>query len=200
VVDVLPKLVVQRVLQPALELKEPVRVVCHEGPFEQLLADLSTHTLDVVIAEAPVPTGARVRAFNHLLGETGVSFFARRDLAQAYKRGFPRSLDGAPLLLPLETSNLRRVLGQWLARHDLKPKVVAEFEDAALLQVFGAEGLGLFAAATAVEDAVMKQFGVEVVGRAPEVRERYFAISVERKLKNPAVLAITAAAREELFV
>jgi LysR family transcriptional regulator, transcriptional activator of nhaA len=199
VVDALPKLVVQRVLQPALALAEPVRLICHEAPFDALLADLSTHTLDVVIAEAPVPAGSKVRAFNHLLGETGVTFFARRELAQAYKKAFPRSLDGAPLLLPLESSNLRRALEQWLSRHDLKPRVMAEFEDNALLQVFGAEGLGLFASATAVEGEVMKQFGVEVVGRAPELRQRFYAISVERKLKNPAVVAISAAAREELF-
>ena len=199
VVDALPKLVVQRVLQPALALEEPVRLICHEAPFDALLADLSTHTLDVVIAEGPVPPGSKVRAFNHLLGETGVSFFARKELAQAYKKGFPRSLDGAPMLLPLESSALRRALEQWLARHDLKPRVMAEFEDTALLQVFGAEGLGIFAGATAVEAEVMKQFGVEVVGRAPELRERFYAISVERKLKNPAVVAISAAAREELF-
>jgi LysR family transcriptional activator of nhaA len=199
IVDALPKLVVRRLLQPALALREPVRLVCYEAPFEKLLADLSMHTLDVVIADSPVPAGAAVRAFSHQLGETGVAFFARDELARSLRRTFPRALDGAPMLLPLESSTLRRALNQWFLRHDLKPRVVAEFEDSALLKVFGADGLGVFPAPMVVEAQVRAQYGVEVVGRVPEVRERFFAISVERKLKNPAVVAICEAAREELF-
>lgn len=199
VVDALPKLVVRRLLEPALALAEPVRLVCHEGPFDRLLADLSMHTLDVVLAETPVPSGSSVRAFNHLLGETGVSFFATAAVAQAYRRQLPRALDGAPVLLPLATSTLRRALEQWFSRHDVKPRVAAEFEDSALLNVFGAAGLGVFAGPTAVEDEVVKQYGVEVLGRTAEVRERFYAISVERRLKHPAVLAICDAARQELF-
>ena len=199
VVDVVPKLVVRRLLQPALNLPEPVRLVCHEATNERLLADLALHTLDLVLSDAPVPSGSSVRAYNHLLGETGVTFFGARSLVNSHKRGFPRSLHEAPVLLPLENLSLRRSLNQWFDRQGLRPKVVAEFEDSALLKVFGADGLGFFAAPTVVEEEVIAQYGVQVLGRLDEVRERYYAISVERRLKNPAVVAITETARQELF-
>jgi LysR family transcriptional regulator, transcriptional activator of nhaA len=199
IADVVPKLVVRRLLQPALALPEPVRIVCHERPYEHLLADLSLHALDLVLADAPVPAGSAVRAFNHLLGETGVSMVGTRALARTYRRGFPRSLDGAPMLLPLENLPLRRSLNQWFQAHDIKPRIVAEFEDSALLKVFGGDGLGVFAAPTAVEAEVLRQYGVEVIGRVEQVRERFYAISSERRLKNPAVVAICTAARDELF-
>lgn len=199
VADVVPKLVVRRLLQPALGGPEPVRLVCHEGRYEKLLADLTLHTLDLVIADAPLPPGSGVRAFHHLLGETSVSFFATKPLAARHRRGFPGSLDGAPLLLPLEGSPLRRALNQWFDRHGVAPQVVAEFEDSALLKVFGTDGVGIFPAPTVLEADVARQYGVQVVGRVPEVRERFYAISVERKLKNPAVVAISEAARHDLF-
>jgi LysR family transcriptional activator of nhaA len=199
VVDVVPKLVVRRLLEPALRLAEPVRLVCSEDSYEKLLVDLALHSLDIVIADSPVPSGSSVRAFNHLLGETGISFFGKKALVKRYRRGFPRSLDGAPVLLPLENSSLRRALNQWFNRHGVKPRVVAEFEDSALLKVFGADGIGIFSAPSAVEKEVCRQYGVEVLGRAPEVKERFYAVSVERRLKNPAVVAISEAAREELF-
>jgi LysR family transcriptional activator of nhaA len=199
IADVVPKLIVRRLLHPAISLAAPVRLVCHEASYERLLADLALHTLDVVISDAPVPTGSSVRAFNHLLGECGVSFFGTRSLAAAYKRGFPRSLDGAPLLLPLENLTLRRSLNQWFDANDIRPRVVAEFEDNALLKVFGSDGLGLFPAPSTVEKEVAAQYGVQLVGRADTVKERFYAISVERRLKNPAVVAICEAARHEVF-
>lgn len=199
IADAVPKLVVRRLLQPALSLPEPVRLVCYEDAYEKLLADLALHTLDIVISDAPVPPGSSVRAFNHLLGETGVSLFGTKSLASTYRRGFPKSLDGAPWLLPLENLTLRRSLNQWFDRHDIKPRVVAEFEDSALLKVFGADGVGIFPAPTVMESDVIRQYDVHVLGRAPEVRERFYAISVERKLKNPAVVAISDAARHEIF-
>jgi LysR family transcriptional activator of nhaA len=199
VVDVVPKLVVRSLLQPALSLPEPVRILCYEDSYEKLLGDLALHNLDIVIADAPVPSGSTVRAFNHLLGETGTSFFGSKPLARAFKRGFPRSLDGAPMLLPLESSTLGRALHQWFQRHSVRPRVVAEFEDSALLKVFGGDGVGIFAAPTAVEREVCRQYGVSVIGQAPEVTERFYAVSVERRLKHPAVVAITEAARHELF-
>lgn len=199
VVDAVSKLVVRRLLQPALALPEPVKIVCYEAPFERLLADLALHVLDIVIADSPVPSGSSVRAFHHLLGETGVSFFGAPALASRYKRGFPRSLDGAPMLLPLENSTPRRALNLWFDRRGVKPAVVAEFEDSALLKVFGADAVGLFTAPTVVEKEVCRQYGVTVIGRAPEVKERFYAVSVERRLKNPAVVAITDNARHELF-
>ena len=191
IVDVVPKQVVSRLLRPALGLSEPVRLVCQEDSLEQLLADLALHSLDVVISDAPVPAGSSIRGFNHPLGETDVSFFGTRALVQKYKRNFPRSLDHAPMLLPIESLSLRRALDQWFDRLGIRPRVVAEFEDSALLAVFGSEGLGLFAAPSVVDDAIVRQFGVQRLGRVSELRERYYAITVERRLKHPAVVAIS---------
>jgi LysR family transcriptional activator of nhaA len=199
VVDVVPKMVVRRLLQPALGLSTSVRLVCHEGVFEKLLADLALHTLDIVISDSPVPSGSGIRAFNHLLGETGISFFGTAPLVRTYKEGFPGSLDGAPMLLPLENLTLRRSLNQWFDRNAIRPHAVAEFEDSALLKMFGADGLGLFAAPTIVESEVVAHYGVQLLGRAEEIRERFYAITAERRLKNPAVVAISESARQELF-
>jgi LysR family transcriptional activator of nhaA len=199
IANVVPKLVVRRLLEPAFSLAEPVRLVCYENSYEKLLGDLALHTLDVVISDAPVPPGSSIRAFNHLLGETGITFFGTRALAAAHKRGFPKSLDGAPVLLPLEDSSVRRALNQWFDRIGVKPKVVAEFEDSALLKQFGADGIGIFPAATVMESEVRRQHGMLVLGRAPEVRERFYAITVKRRLENPAVVAISEAARHQLF-
>lgn len=199
IADVVPKVVVRRMLQPALTLEQPVRIVCHEGSYERLLADLALHTLDLVIADAPVPPGSNVRAFNHLLGETGVTVFAAPRLLQRHRGTFPRALDGAPFLLPLENVSLRRSLGQWFERQGLKPRVVAEFADSALLAEFGADAVGFFPGPTVMEREITRQYGVQVVGRAPEIKERFYAISVERRLKNPAVVAICETARQELF-
>ena len=140
-----------------------------------------------------------MRAFNHLLGESSVSFFAVPALARKLSRGFPRSLDGAPTLLPLESSMLGRALGRWFEAQSIRPEVVAECEDSALLQVFGADGMGVFPAPSVVEAEIVKWYGVRAIGRVPEVKERFYAISAERRLKHPAVVALTDAARSELF-
>lgn len=199
IADVVPKLIVRRLLRPALALPEPVRMVCYEGQFQQLMADLALHTLDLVIADAPLPPGSSVRAFNHLLGECGVSFFATPRLAARYRRGFPASLDRAPILLPLENVALRRSLNQWFDAAGVRPRVVAEFEDDALMKVFGADGLGLFPAPDPVAREVGREYRVQRVGRAEGVRERYYAVTVQRRLENPAVVAISGAARQGLF-
>ncbi len=199
IVDVVPKLVVKHLLQPVLDLPQRVKLVCHEDSYEPLLSDLARHALDIVISDAPVPAGASVRAFNHLLGETQVSFFGTQALVAANRRGFPKSLDGAPMLLPLENTPLRRALNQWFDRVGVRPNIVAEFEDSALLKVFGADGLGLFPAPSVMEKQVISQFGVARLARLTEVREQFWAISMERRLANPAVLAIRDSARQELF-
>ncbi len=199
IVDVVPKLVVRRLLEPALRLPEDVRLVCHEATLETLLADLALHSLDVVISDAPVPPGSSIRAFNHVLGETPVSFFGTKKLVKKYRPGFPGSLDGAPMLLPFESLTLRRSLNQWFDRHKIEPRVVAEFEDSALLRVFGGDGVGVFALASLVEKEIMAQHDVQLLGRADDVRERFYAITVERRIKHPAVVAITDAAREAMF-
>ncbi len=199
IVDVVPKLVVRRLLAPALELPDAVRLVCYENSYENLLADLALHALDIVISDAPVPAGSNIRAYNHLLGETSVTFFGSKALAKRHKRGFPTSLDGAPMLLPLEHLTLRRSLNQFFDRHDIRPRIVAEFADSALSKVFGADGVGIFVAPSVVEPQVIAQYGVQIIGRTDEVRERFYAISAERRLKNPAALAISGAARSEIF-
>jgi len=199
VADSVPKLVVRRLLEPALSLAESVRLVCREDAHENLLVRLASHELDLVIADAPVSPGSRVRAFNHLLGETKVSLFATKKLASTYRRGFPKSLDNAPMLLPLENLTLRRSLDQWFDHLGIKPRVVAEFEDGALLNVFGRDGVGIFPAPTVIAKEVSRQYGVVPLGLAEGVRERYYAISVERRLKHPAIVAITETARADLF-
>lgn len=198
VTDVLTKLVVVRILAPALAIEPSVRVVCHEETHERLIARLAAHELDVVIADAPLPPGSPVRAFNHLLGECGVSFFASAAHV-TLRRNFPRSLDGAPMLVPIAGAPLRRSIDQWLATHEISPRVVLESEDSALLKAFGGEGVGVFAAPSIVEREIASQYGVRVIGRAPDVRERFYAISMERRLKHPAIAAIQRAARTDLF-
>jgi LysR family transcriptional activator of nhaA len=197
----MPKLVARRVLAPAFALEglPPVHLRCLEDRNERLLAELAAMNLDLVLADAPVSPASPVRAFNHLLGECGVSIFATRELAARYRRNFPRSLAGAPMLLPTEGTSLRRALEQYFDQHDLRPRLEGEFEDSALLKVFGQDGFGLFPVSTTVENDVRKRHEVELVGHLPEVRERFYAISVERRLKNPAVRAICETARRSVF-
>jgi LysR family transcriptional activator of nhaA len=197
--DVLPKLVAHRLLKPAFQLPDDVQMVCHEGRHEELLTELAVHRLDIVLSDSPVSPTSRVRAFNHLLGECGLTFFAKADLAAKYRRKFPSSLDRAPLLLPTERTAVRRDLDQWFYDQQLRPRVIGEFEDTALMKVFGQDGMGLFPAPGAIEKDVCRQYSVRVVGRIDDVRERYYAISVERRLKHPAVLAICNLAREAIF-
>ena len=157
------------------------------------------HALDLVLTDAPLSPTVKVRAFSHLLGECGTTIFAAKALAARYRRGFPRSLDGAPFLMPTDNTVLRRSLDQWFAQHDVRPVVVSEFADTALLSAFGERGIGLFAAPTAIEAEMKRQYAVQVIGRIEQVRERFYAISVERRLKHPAVVAISEAAKEKLF-
>jgi LysR family transcriptional activator of nhaA len=197
--DSLPKLTTHRLLAPALALQTPMRLLLRIGKTDQLLADLSIHALDLVLADTPINPGVKVRAFNHLLGECDVTVFTTARQAEKYRRDFPRSLHDAPFLLPTQGTALRRSLEQWFEAENIHPAVAAEVEDMALLQVLGQEGLGLFAAPTVVEDEIRRQYRVEAVGRIEAVRERFYAISIDRKLKHPAVLAISKAAKSSLF-
>lgn len=199
VAEGLPKLVAYRLLEPAFRVTEPVHLVCREGSPERLLADLSIHRLDVVLLDAPPTPGTTVRVFSHLLGESGVTLFGTLELARRYRRRFPASLDGAPMLLPTADSTLRGSLDQWLERERIRPLVRGEFSDSAVLKVFGGAGVGVFAAPSVVEDEVRRQYGVRVIGRMPSIRERFYAVSAERRLRHPAVAAISQAARAELF-
>jgi LysR family transcriptional activator of nhaA len=197
---VVPKLLAYRVLSPVMQMEEEVRLVCHEAPLVDLLADLSVHKLDLVLADSPVSPVLNIKAYNHILGESEISFFAQPGAAARYREGFPRSLDGAPMLMPTTSSTLRRALDQWLEREGIRPVIVAEFEDRALMKAFGEAGTGIFTSPTTVEDDVSRKYGVEVIGRVSELRERFYAISAERRIKHPAVAAITTAARNDLFV
>ncbi len=197
--DAVPKLIAYRLLAPALALAEPVDIVCHEDQPDRLMASLSTFTLDLVLSDAPVGPASRVRAFSHLLGSCGVSFFAIPALAAKYRKNFPASLDGAPFLLPMDNSALRRQLDQWFQANRIHPRVTGEFQDSALLKVFGHAGVGVFAAPTAIEENVLSSHKVAVFGRTESITESFYAISVERKLKHPAVVAISEAARTDLF-
>jgi LysR family transcriptional activator of nhaA len=199
VADQLPKLIAYRLIEPALKLADPVRIVCREDKPERLMADLAVHDLDLVLSDAPLNPSVKVRAFSHLLGECGLTIFGTKALAARYRRGFPRSLDDAPFLLPTENTVLRRSLDQWFAHQGVRPAVKGEFEDSALLKSFGERGIGLFGGPTAIESEIRRQYNVVPLGRLDQVRERFYAISAERRLKHPAVLAISAAAREKLF-
>jgi LysR family transcriptional regulator, transcriptional activator of nhaA len=198
--DALPKSIVYRILEPAFRLDANLNVICREDrSTEAFLGELAMHTVDVLIADAPAQPGGAVRAFSHPLGECGTSFFAAPALARSCRNGFPRSLDGAPFLVPGASSALRRELDAWFDALGARPRVVAEVDDAALAKVLGEAGRGVFVAPDVVEDEVKRRYGVELVGRAAEVRQRFFVISVERKIRHPAVVAMTEAARERVF-
>lgn len=197
---VVPKLIAHRLLEPALQHDAAYELYCIEDKPESLLAGLATYSIDLVLSDAPRGAQAAVRAFDHLLGECGVSFFAAPELAAAIAPGFPRSLDGAPMLLPTPIAALRTTLEHWFQDLGIRPRAVASFDDSALMKVFGATGSGVFPAPTVIEDEVEQQHGVRLVGRAEDVRERFYAISVERRLRHPAVVAISEGARDRLFV
>ncbi|HKU39983.1 MAG TPA: transcriptional activator NhaR [Polyangiales bacterium] len=198
IAEVIPKLVAERLILPAFTTVPDLQLECREGPLDQLLAQLALHELDVVLSETPTTPGLDVRAFSHSLGETGISFFAAPSL-QRLKKGFPKSLDGAPVLLPAPTSVVRRAVDAWFEAHQIRPTLVADCDDSALMKVFGQRGLGFFVSPTAIEREICRQYRVVVIGRTDEIRERFYAISVERRLKHPGVLAIAQAARTKLF-
>lgn len=197
--DLIPKLVAYRVLRPALDMAEPVQIVCDEGPPERLLAELAAHRMDVVLSDAPIPPTIPVKAYNHLLGTSTATIFGTPKLAARFRKNFPASLDGAPFLLPMHESTLRRPLEQWFDLEKIRPAIVGEFKDRALMTTFGQAGAGLFLAPTAIEKEVCDQYRVVSIGRVDSVVERFYAISAERKLKHPAVVKISEAAREQLF-
>jgi len=197
--DVLPKLIVHRLLQPAFKLPEPVHLNCREGKPDELLVALAGHDLDIVLSDAPAGAGVRVKAFSHLLGECGVGVFGTRELAKKYRRRFPHSLNGAPILLPAASTSLRRAIDQWFDTENIRPHVAAEFDDSALLKTFGREGVGVFPAPLAIQKEIERQYGVRLIGEVPNVKERFYAISVERRLRHPAVIAISTAAKQDLF-
>ena len=197
--DSLPKLTAFRLLETTLSLPSPVRLVCYEDQFEALLADLALHKLDVVLTDRAVRSGTTLRVFSHMLFESGTIVVGAQPLAQAYGQGFPASLSGAPFLLPTRNNALRGRIDEWFELHNVRPDVVGEFEDNALLNTFGRRGAGLFFAPAALAADLQEQFGAVLVGQVPQVREQVYAISNERKIKHPAVEAILSSVHEGVF-
>lgn len=199
VADVVPKSIAHRILEPALKMPEPVRMICRESSLDILLAELAVHRLDLVLADRPIPPTVSTRGFSHKLGQCAVSFFATKKLKKSLKGDFPQCLDRAPLLLPNSDNQLRSGIDHWLDKLRIYPRIVAEFDDSALMKVFGKEGAGIFIAPAAIESEVEAQFRVACIGRTDEVKEHFYAISVERRVLHPVVSAIMETARESLF-
>jgi LysR family transcriptional activator of nhaA len=199
IADCVSKQVAYRLVEPALKLEETVRLVCREGRLASLLAELAIHRLDMIIADRPMPANLNVRGYSHLLGESGLSVFGAAGLATALSGGFPALLDQAPFLLPGEDVAIRPKLIQWLDRCDLRPRIVGEFDDSALMKAFGQAGAGLFVAPTAIVTHVCEQYKVVELGRIDSVVEQLYAITTERRLTHPAIVAISKAARQDVF-
>ena len=186
-----------RSLKYAFKASRAIHVVCWEGKLDHLLADLAIHKLDLVISDTPAPPSIKVQAYSHSMGESGVTFFAASKLRTRYRRNFPRSLEGAPFLLPTSNAMLRRGLEDWFVKNDLHPNIIGEFEDSATLKAFGREGYGIFPGPTVLEKEIRQQYQVEILGRLNTVKQQFFAITVERRLKHPIVMAIFESARRD---
>ena len=199
ITDTMAKLVAFRLIEPVFQLSKSIKVICREDQPERLLASLALHSLDMVLTDAPLSASGHIKAYSHFLGECGLTFFAVEKLAKQYKKNFPRSLDGAPLMLPTEPSLLRRNLERYFALEHIQPNIIAELDDGAMAQVFGQAGIGIFCASSVIEKEVQKQYRVKVVGRLPQIKERFYAISLERRLRHPAVVAVSDSARKNLF-
>lgn len=200
IADVVPKSIAYRLLAPAMKLAERVRLVCREDKLERLFAELAIHRLDLVIADRPLPADLGVKGFNHALGRSPIAFYAVPGLAAHHGKNFPQTLDGAPILLPAEGTTMRGALTRWFSEHQIQPHIVGEFDDTALMKAFGKAGAGIFPAPAILADEIRDQYDAAVIGRADKVAARYYAISIERKLTHPAVVAISETAKRDLFV
>lgn len=199
IADAVPKPLATQLLKSALKLYKPTRLICQEDKLRQLLSDLAAHRSDLVIADTPAPPSMKEHTYNHPLGESGVTLFATAKLAAQYRRDFPQSLRGAPLLLPTSNAVLRRLVDQWLVNYGVHPNIVGEFDDSATLKAFGQDGHGIFPGATVIEKEICRQYRVQVVGQLDSLKQHFYAITVERRLKHPAVLALVRTARRELL-
>jgi LysR family transcriptional activator of nhaA len=200
VADALPKVLVPKLLEPAFHIDKPIYLVCRENRVvEDFMSELAGQELDLVLADRPIGPGTRAHAFNHLLGECGTTFLANAKLATRLRRGFPRSLEGAPCLLPSVHATIRRNLDQWFESSRVRPELVAEFDDSALMYAFGEEGKGFFPAPTVFENEFRRRYNVQIAGRVKRVEQQFYAISVDQRLHHPAVAAIVKAARQDIF-
>ena len=197
--DAVAKSVAYRLLEPALNLSEPVRLICTEGRFGDLMAQLALHQMDLVIADEPLTRRLSVQGYNHALGSSPMSFYCAPSLRESLQGEFPACLNGAPMLIPSASTTMRPQFEAWLTRHQLHPRVVAEFDDGALMKAFGRAGRGVFMAPSVVDIETEAQYGVQLLGRSEEMVEDFYAISVERRIKHPCVVALTQSARGDLF-
>ncbi|MDR4495616.1 MAG: transcriptional activator NhaR [Nitrospirales bacterium] len=199
IAEVVPKMVAYKLLKSAFAPSDSLQIVCWEGRLERLLGELALHTLDIVLADTAIPSTVRILGHSHLLGESGVSLFASSKLATKHRKNFPKSLEGAPFLLPTGNAMLRRGMDEWFSRKGITPRVVGEFEDGATMKAFGQAGKGIFPGSTVVDKEISRQYLVKKVGDVPDVREQFYALSVERRLKHPGVLAIVDSAHKTIF-
>ncbi len=197
--DAMPKLIAYRLIEPLIKMPESVQIQCHEDKTERLLAEISLHSLDIVLSDVPATPASGKGIFNHYLGQSQVAIFAHPDLARRYQDNFPRSLNGAPFLLPTGNTVLRRSLDQWFDKNDLSPSIQAEIEDSALLKTFGSKGIGLFFSPLAVSEEIQHQYGTQILGKIEGIYERFYAITAQRKLKNPLIKIILEKAQHRLF-
>lgn len=199
IADAVPKPLATQLLKAALKLYRPTRLICNEDNLRQLLTDLAAHRSDLVIADTPAPPSIKEHTYNHPLGESGITLFATAKLASQYRRGFPQSLRDAPFLLPTPNATLRRLLDQWLVNYGMQPNIVGEFDDSATLKAFGQDGHGIFPGASVIGKEICRQYRVQVVGQVEGLKQHFYAITVERRLKHPVVLALVRTARRELL-
>lgn len=195
IVDSFPKLMSYDILRPIFEHQPPVQLACHEGKLPDLLVQLTTHRIDVVLSDEPASPGIAARVFNHFLGGCGVTFCAMPVLARTLKGRFPRNLQGASALLPTQNCHLRRDLEKWFRQVNIQPRVIAEFEDAALMKIVATRGIGVIAVPSLVEAEAVERYGFVPVGRTKDIETQFYAITAERRLTHPAILAITAQKR-----
>ncbi|GAA6169486.1 transcriptional activator NhaR [Sessilibacter corallicola] len=195
----LPKTIVYKIIEPALHLPHDISLTSREGPVDGMLADLAVHKVDMVLSDTPVTSAVSVKAYNHLLGESGLSCFAAPRLLKTYKKNFPQSLNNAPVLLPTPQYAIRQLIDGWLQEHNIYPVICGQFDDSALMKSFGQVGMGIFFMSSAIEEEICNNFNVRVVGRIDDVKQKFYAISAERKVKHPAVAAICDTARSALF-
>ena len=199
IADAVPKSIAYRLLEPALDVGRAVRLICHEGKFADLLGQLAVQRLDLVIADEPMNRQMSVKAFNHPLGGTAMSFYGAPALVRTLKGRFPHNLDGAPMLVQGSASAVRQRMELWFVEHQIHARIIGEFDDAALMKAFGREGRGVFMSPTVLDSETCAQYGVKVIGRSNDLVEEFFAVSVERRITHPCVAAITQAARSRLF-
>ena len=179
-----------------MRLPHAISLTCREGPISDMLADLAVHKVDIVLSDTPVNSQFSVRAYNHVLGESGISFFARSNQARQYRKHFPFSLHDAPMLLPTEQNAIRLQFDAWCRDQGIFPKISGQFDDSALMKAFAQAGAGVFFMSSVIEDEICRNFDVKVIGRISEIKQKYYAITVERKVKHPAVAAICDSARQ----